>query len=112
MIAVIVASLMLVLALASSAWAECAWVLWQKTDDVRTSAALWNLIEATSLERDCRRMALQTAAATRKALGNLQYTVTPSSDPAIFSAAKGDSVDVHAFKCLPDTIDPRGAKGK
>ena len=37
MIRAFFATLLAMLTLASSASADCAWVLWQKTDDVRTS---------------------------------------------------------------------------
>jgi hypothetical protein len=82
-------SLVVVLLLASlgTASAECAWVLWVASEAVCTSRGCsedWHLIKAYTSERACEREAV-----TRR-------------------KAAAESV----FTCVPETIDPRGPKGR
>jgi len=88
---------------AASASAECAWVLWQnletirRIDDNRKASTTWAIDSWTP----------QAAHPSRKdcmdALGRLNKAWPEG-------AKVGDTRD--RFSCLPDTVDPRGPKGK
>ncbi len=89
-------------ALATPASAECAWVLWQGVMTVRANApqifagtpTTWAAVNAHGSQESCANNArLSETALNRKAL-NLPDEMTVR------------------FVCLPDTMDPRGPKGK
>jgi hypothetical protein len=71
------------LALASSASAECAWVLWASTGAAGQES--WSLVGAFGSENICRIRAR-----------DYQEKASPA----------------WSFVCVPDTVDPRGPKGK
>jgi len=88
------------LASAATAYAECAWVLWAKSHE---SLNTWQPSGAHLSLRSC-----QTALdqLPRNQEGG-KWVVSPGS--AFYS--KEDAVYQHVV-CLPDTVDPRGPKGK
>jgi hypothetical protein len=88
-----------VLAFATSASAECAWVLWTETTIVGISGSTWALgdVFATRAECDAWRMRYFRAEQERR--------VREATTPGGTTLSRND-------RCLPDTVDPRGPKGK
>jgi hypothetical protein len=84
------AALLVALLLASigTASAECAWVLWE-----RLSPDQWAIVAAAPDGRECERTRKETIAYIK------------ANDPW----KRQFALDV-LYRCLPDTIDPRGPK--
>lgn len=78
--------LLCLLAVATSASAECAWVLWGQTQDP------WGALVEVRLEGWPSREACEQERGDRE-----------KAPPALRMAS---------YSCLPDTVDPRGPKGK
>jgi hypothetical protein len=95
------------LAWAATAYAECAWVLWQQQAEVSPGGSVsssdwtWLTAEATSTEAGCR----QASARFDTSLG------PKDADGYSTVISKGKKVRVRNV-CLPDGTDPRGPKGK
>jgi hypothetical protein len=103
------ASLLIALSLltsAATAYAECAWVLWQQQAEISPGGSVssdwtWLTAEATSTEAECR----QASARFDTSLG------PKDADGYSTATSQGKKVRVRNV-CLPDGTDPRGAKGK
>jgi hypothetical protein len=77
-------------ALATSA-AECAWVLWVEEP---VGSNRWSLASRTAFER-------------KRECDEVQRTLTETR----IEASKRKLL-AQTYRCLPDTVDPRGPKGK
>ena len=85
----------------AKAYGECAWALWLRND-----SSPWDVLQAFSTREGCiEAMSKQVAAAEKR-----NPRVTLDTIGGSFSAsAKGR---ILRGQCLPDTVDPRGPKGK
>ncbi len=93
----IVAILFLLLAFATSASAECAWVKWKSGALPTSGDEVWGVIGAYSAEDGGWKRASESFASKRnKALENDEKAKRY----------------MRSLICFPDTMDPRGARGK
>ncbi len=86
-------SLLVVLILATSAHAECAWVLWQR-EIVDKREIGWNPRESFGSVQECKK---------RESRADARYN--PETQ-------KLEPIPAGHTICLPDTVDPRGPRGK
>jgi len=104
----ILAVLFAVLTLAPSAWAECTWVLWEATEKVGTESS-WSPLGASENEKACeawrqkQKVPFSTSGLTRRLIGE---TIVDE-----YSAPYPQLTVLRNYRCLPDTVDPRGPKG-
>jgi hypothetical protein len=81
------------LVLATSASAECAWVLWLGTGTTYTAFGAYG---GSTGEKECQEAVTQVMTDMKKDVTQLGEFLKSSS----------------RYLCLPDTVDPRGPKGK
>ena len=95
------------LTIATSAHAERSWVLWTYTLDKGARLEDYSVDEAHSTQRECE----QSVRGYAGSLKAKAYTVSggyPDSKTVIGTQAG----TTFKYFCLPDTVDPRGPKGK
>ncbi len=131
---VVVVVIALALVVPAQAWAECAWVMWQEVnvqsfdksgrqDPTRPSD--WSIVLATSDERLCwkgvlekpKQFASNLASHPRiPGLPGLTSTVDVGTNQVSTTDRLPDGTviftGITCWVCLPDTVDPRGPKGK
>jgi hypothetical protein len=81
----------LVITLASSAWAECAWVLWGRDSTNNT----WTSRAAFATKAECQSEHLRIANESYRGVTELRRPEFKRHD---------------YFECWPDTVDPRAPK--
>src|SRR6266849_7187204 len=89
------------LASAATAHAECAWVLWMMGE-----SSPWHVFQAFSTREGCITAMHQQA----KAIDKRALRVTQDMSDGSFMAKA--HARIRRVECLPDTVDPRGLKGK
>jgi len=106
------------LAAAAPARADCAWVLWGEVTGPPAFETLNYLISASDTRQTCEQ-------AREKQITNVMSPKPPNTEvtldelsgrPRVISQTKFKDgsvmTTVHRYVCLPDTLDPRGLKGK
>jgi len=104
------------LALATSAHADCAWVLWSRVHAPTPGA--WEVQAAYPEVKDCTKAVDQREKEGRKGVvtegGRKTRGVAQRRGPTELFMVYGSSGSEEgiAWQCFPDTVDPRGPKGK
>ncbi len=112
---ILLALLTCLLALTTSASAECAWVLWQRVDSFDARGAL--VSSPTSVGATYTRSAECITAIDRleRQWQSPQAVVMRAAQTmlAVMFRDKNQTITTSmSFLCAPDTVDPRGPKGK
>ncbi len=96
------------LAVTTPAFAECAWVLWERTSSLTRleAPAEWTILVAITKPEGCDRVT-RTAVQDRSSRGVTNQQVEGNS---VIWNLPGNTVQF-SYLCLPDTVDPRGVKG-
>jgi len=95
---------------ATTASAECAWVLWAGEWYDASIGGPSSLLHASAAQGECLAAMERAAQAYREKMGSDAEIGRDTRDPwAMVVLGKGHSV---LLRCLPDTVDPRGPKGK
>jgi hypothetical protein len=109
------------LASAETAHAESKWVLWKHSYEVWIDAnkvghrrdVAWKKVNVTTAKSDCDDRRVREARAEYDALTGKRVGATLTGSEVGFD--QSDTRYRHgyrSFECFPDTVDPRGAKGK
>jgi hypothetical protein len=105
------ASLIVVLLLTSvgTASAECAWVLWVHFKPVDTDVSRWEVGSGSTTVAECAAARTQKQEHWKRSASRMPKAYLLGD--TMFVPSDGRLAAWEAV-CLPDTIDPRGPKGK
>jgi hypothetical protein len=99
--------------LATSASAECAWVLWLDSLDMKTHEIEGPIPRSSYKTADeCIKEidSVWRGAGERLSDSSQHSRSAPTEATTLFRTKK--SAALMTYRCLPDTVDPRGPKGK
>lgn len=101
--------------LAGSTSAECAWVLWEEQKIIalgqKSSVDKWEVLFARETQERCERLLTRVLEGFVTAHREEGQRIESGTHYFTGTTAVGDRI-IHKFHCLPDTVDPRGPKGK
>jgi hypothetical protein len=97
---------LLLLASVGTASAECAWILWEHSSVPRPG--YWNLLRAYDGRREC--AADHAKLMSPNSAWHAAYE--PLNEDSVIQRLPTGLAIVKRAQCLPDTLDPRGPKGK
>ena len=109
---------------AATAYAECAWVLWEQTTTWKASPknveeTQWAPVTAASEQPGCESSKANRIRETARKISSARRpkdTIMPIDDDSVmWSWEEADGTkgaQFFRFLCFPDTVDPRGPKGK
>ena len=90
---------------AATAYAECAWVLWNESSARLVQS--WNILDAFETKAACDRAADFHATGRAKEAASEGLTVKRAGT-RVFSADTADQIRTdHWYRCLPSGTDPR-----
>jgi hypothetical protein len=95
---------------ASSASAECAWVLWVEEAALHAKypTPRWRTVTGMATESTCYQFLKELLDQRRREPGYKVMDFTTTYDPPHDELKRF----VATYSCLPDSVDPRGPKGK
>ena len=103
----------------ATASAECAWVLWGWTKWDEEHGKSWDIEGVWPSRGGCMNAlgVQKAAAANAQAESRATLVEHPSMLTVVYFVPKGEKPgriwgNKFEFRCLPDTVDPRGPKGK
>src|SRR5215471_13618392 len=100
---------------AATASAECAWVFWLEAGDARTHESSSRPVSGWGTREACEQALTQKLASDSERDTDMEVTVDRQAGrPRLWLRRKGhpEPLAVYTYVCLPDTVDPRGPKGK
>ena len=100
---------------AATAHTECAWVFWLEVTDPRTHESSSRPVSGWETREACEQTLTQKLASDSEKDTGMEVTVDRQAGrPRLWVRRKGhpELLAVYTYVCLPDTVDPRRAKGK
>ena len=100
---------------AATAHADCAWVFWLEAGAARTHESSSRPVSGWGTREACEQALTQKLASDSERDTDMEVTVDRQAGrPHLWLRRKGhpEPLAVYTYVCLPDTVDPRGPKGK
>ena len=100
-------------ALATSASADCAWVLWRDTKGGGSPEPDVAPVSAWETRQQCQQALGREIENAKRIFKDSEVTVDMlSGSPRVWVSSSGTTSLSMRYQCLPDTVEPRGPKGK